>query len=127
MQIIAINDLAPGDEVLTSYVDLSIPKALRQAELFDRYRFTCDCLLCTRRERETDWIDPRESLACTKEKCDGMARMPDLTRDDAAEVKCESCGNAWSVSCKDLAEEMRVGQSVLDALEKSNGESQPRL
>lgn len=123
MQIIALDNLSPNDEILTSYVDLSIPRHLRQAELFDRYRFHCDCALCDK-SKDPSWLDPRESLMCVKKGCDGMAKLPDLSREDQeVEVKCIVCSQRWTVSCKDQAEELRVGQSVLDALERSSGES----
>lgn len=49
--------------------------------------------------------------------------MADLTSDQEVIVRCDQKGHEWTVSCKDLAEEMRVGEDVLAALEKSNGES----
>ena len=36
---------------------------------------------------------------------------------------CAKCNTKWSDNVPDLAEEMRVGESVLQALERSDGSS----
>ncbi|ORX40489.1 hypothetical protein BD324DRAFT_677953 [Kockovaella imperatae] len=58
MDIVAIRQIATGEEILTSYIDISLPLAERQADLKERYGFICDCELC-QRSRETSWVDPR--------------------------------------------------------------------
>lgn len=125
MHIVAIADIPPGQEILTSYVDVANPRRLRQAELQDRYHFECHCKLCYRSSRDLSWVDPREALSCKNPKsCDGLARLPNLEDESEQATVCSKCGHSWNVSGKDLAEEMRVGETVLSALETSNGESQ---
>jgi hypothetical protein len=63
-------------QILTSYVDLSMPRATRQSELFDRYRFDCACPLCEMSSREPSQVDPRQALKCKVPKCDGLAAFP---------------------------------------------------
>lgn len=81
MRLVAIAPIAPGEEVLTGYVDLTLPEALRGKELAERYRFECGCSLCERtRKRRTGvqagWVDPREAVACTRKGCDGKGWLP---------------------------------------------------
>ncbi|ORY22390.1 hypothetical protein BCR39DRAFT_551744 [Naematelia encephala] len=46
MNVVAISDIEPGQEILTSYIDVSLPREFRRKELKDRYGFECDCPLC---------------------------------------------------------------------------------
>jgi hypothetical protein len=59
MELIAIRDIEPNEEVsrcwestnkqiLTSYIDVSLPVEKRQSELEATYRFNCECSLCIR-------------------------------------------------------------------------------
>jgi hypothetical protein len=60
MELIAIRDIDPNEEVsftiraatdeqiLTSYIDVSLPVEKRRSELEATYRFKCECTLCTR-------------------------------------------------------------------------------
>lgn len=86
MEVVAITDIYEGEEVrlclffrrssrfadmvlsprfhkqiLTSYIDISLPRALRQADLLKRYFFACDCTLCSKYTTEPGWVDPREA------------------------------------------------------------------
>lgn len=129
MHIVAIADIAPGEEVLTAYVDIANPRRIRQMELKERYFFDCQCALCERPKQEPTWIDPREALQCKRpsdtKQCDGLTPLPaNLETDELQKVKCSKCGFSWDVSGKDLAEELRVGEDVLTAMEKSNGDSE---
>jgi SET and MYND domain-containing protein len=46
MAVVAIADIREGEEVLTSYIDVSLPRHLRRQDLKKRYGFDCDCSLC---------------------------------------------------------------------------------
>jgi hypothetical protein len=56
MQVVAIRDLSPDEEVLTAYIDISVPKHIRQADLKDRYHFVCDCTLCQKTGVDPRWV-----------------------------------------------------------------------
>ncbi|WWC72282.1 uncharacterized protein I206_106244 [Kwoniella pini CBS 10737] len=74
MELIAIKDISPDEEVLTSYIDISSPYHIRQAELLERYRFKCDCVLCEKSNGDEGWVDPRW---CVKHiGCKGKGKMP---------------------------------------------------
>ncbi|RYY82997.1 SET domain-containing protein-lysine N-methyltransferase [archaeon] len=45
MVITAARDIQAGEEVLVSYIDLALPRCVRQAELL-AYGFVCDCVRC---------------------------------------------------------------------------------
>lgn len=72
LHVVAIKDIAPGEEIVTSYVDLSDPPRVRIKTLKERYFFDCDCALCTKGKKK---LDPREVLWCGK-KCGGWVKMP---------------------------------------------------
>ncbi|RSH91536.1 hypothetical protein EHS25_009835 [Saitozyma podzolica] len=46
VDIVAIGEIGPGEEILTSYIDVSSPWETRQHELESQYAFTCSCPLC---------------------------------------------------------------------------------
>ena len=84
MQVVALREFKAGEEVLMSYIDISLPKAERQADLLKRYGFTCDCRLCARSDEE---IDARWCIRHPGCNSQGTAKMPgtlhrliDLTR-----------------------------------------------
>ncbi|KAF7350303.1 Histone-lysine N-methyltransferase ASHR1 [Mycena venus] len=63
MQVVALRDIAPDEEILTAYIDTTLPKAMRQASLRETYLFSCTCTLCA---SAPDVVDPRESVSCPK-------------------------------------------------------------
>ncbi|KAF9100543.1 hypothetical protein BGX27_000344 [Mortierella sp. AM989] len=85
--IYAVKDIAAGDEILTSYEDVLMPWATRQASLQKKFRFECRCKLCTSASNEeydttvarvkklSDLImvyvsmknDPRKAIECVRE------------------------------------------------------------
>jgi SET and MYND domain-containing protein len=89
MQVIALRDIPPNEEaslnpllealsltsdyyqILTSYIDITLPRPLRQVALKETYDFTCQCELCD----DDNKIDPRESVWCPK-SCGGMCPAP---------------------------------------------------
>lgn len=74
MDVVALRDIPEGEEVLMSYIDISLPKQDRQADLAKRYGFECDCSLCL---RETDQVDPRWCIRHQGCKAgNGKAKMP---------------------------------------------------
>lgn len=70
MVAVANADIAAGEEVLTTYVDISDDKETRQGDLQSRYGFECECPACT-----LDAVDPRN---CLLHSCGGLARMPGM-------------------------------------------------
>jgi SET and MYND domain-containing protein len=70
MQVVAIRLISPGEEVVTSYVDLALPKKSRKEELKERYKFECGCEEC-----EREGADPREALECSKTNCAGLLNI----------------------------------------------------
>lgn len=47
VQVFASRDIAAGEELCNTYVDLFAPADQRQSVLLDRYRFRCTCPACT--------------------------------------------------------------------------------
>ncbi|KAG5350891.1 hypothetical protein C0989_008893 [Termitomyces sp. Mn162] len=45
MQIIALRNINPNEEILTSYIDTTLPKYLRQKSLKETYNFECRCAI----------------------------------------------------------------------------------
>ncbi|GAA6059034.1 hypothetical protein JCM10212_001259 [Sporobolomyces blumeae] len=71
MTVVALRPIKPGQEITTSYIDTSVPRAMRQADLKQRYKFECDCAECAD-EARGDKPNPRSAHVCTKNKCDGL-------------------------------------------------------
>ncbi|WOO84849.1 Histone-lysine N-methyltransferase ASHR1 [Vanrija pseudolonga] len=112
MQVVAISDIRPGEEVLTSYIDVSLPYAERQKDLSERYGFDCKCSLC---EQNADlaWVDPRWSVLHPGCKEDGRGRMPDLRHDGEATVKCAACGDTFGINVPALRVLIERGKATL--------------
>ncbi|GAA5848967.1 hypothetical protein JCM9279_004679 [Rhodotorula babjevae] len=88
MHVVALRPIQPGDEVVTSYVDLALPRDVRQKELRELYKFECRCEACEGGEGQE--VDPRKALACPKDGCDGLIALP--ARDSTAtSVTCLTC------------------------------------
>ncbi|XP_076128937.1 N-lysine methyltransferase SMYD2-like [Alosa pseudoharengus] len=51
-EIRAVQDMKPGDEILTSYIDLLYPTDDRNERLRDAYFFTCNCKECSSRAKD---------------------------------------------------------------------------
>ena len=51
LEMIAIRNIAEGDEVLISYVDVSMDRDDRRKDLKAGYGFDCDCELCVEQEK----------------------------------------------------------------------------
>ncbi|BGP57780.1 hypothetical protein JCM8202v2_005427 [Rhodotorula sphaerocarpa] len=87
MAVVALRDIPAGEEILTSYVDLSLPRTDRRRELEERYKFRCECEACDTPAGE---VDPREAMSCpAAPKC--AALLP-ISQPDANEVECGKCG-----------------------------------
>ncbi|EJT97670.1 hypothetical protein DACRYDRAFT_111714 [Dacryopinax primogenitus] len=114
LEVIALRDLQPGEEVLTSYVDIALPRSLRWKELKDRYLFDCECVLCEK-HHDHEWIDPREALRCSKKGCKGKMGTP--TSLGTTEITCSICGTKLSVSTASLQEHVKLAEDVLHKAE----------
>ncbi|MBZ6370475.1 MAG: SET domain-containing protein [Microbacterium hominis] len=80
MAVVALRDLERGEEVVTSYVDLSLPREERQKELQERYKFVCHCEGCS----DSAGVDPREAMLCpaaAKSSCEGLIAIPGQSTD----------------------------------------------
>lgn len=64
VKVIAIKKIEPGEEIVTSYVDLAGTRKERRNDLAQRYHFMCDCSLCM--NSDPNEVDPREALKCPK-------------------------------------------------------------
>ncbi|KAL8279863.1 hypothetical protein RQP46_007713 [Phenoliferia psychrophenolica] len=94
MKVVAIRDIRQGEEVLTSYVDLALPKEERRAELLERYGFECGCEECESMEA----VDPRTSSG-------------DMTLD------CKTCARRRSVDGDALRETIKLAGESLKAVQ----------
>ncbi|KAF9060323.1 SET domain-containing protein [Rhodocollybia butyracea] len=109
MQVVAIRDIFPDEEVIL-YTHLN----LRQQTLEETYNFTCACRLCT----SINDVDPREAMNCPK-NCGGLCPLPS---DDASVIRCVKCKSVVK-SVEAILDAARVGQEGLDkasSLQDSN-------
>ncbi|KAF7313995.1 hypothetical protein HMN09_00558000 [Mycena chlorophos] len=93
-----------GKQILTAYIDTTLPRIQRQQALQETYNFDCRCSLCT-----SDDPDPRESVWCPK-KCGGICPMP------TEENPLSQCSRCKSVlrDTDAVLDAIRVGQQGLD-------------
>ncbi|KAG9031102.1 hypothetical protein FRB95_003148 [Tulasnella sp. JGI-2019a] len=126
LEVVAIRDLRPGEEVLTSYVDISLPRRLRLKELKDRYMFDCVCGACDT-PTGVERVDPREAMICGQSSCTSMLALPDSKRSVAS--ICPSCKNFPTVEVDAVLDAVRLGEEALEkatAMELDNPEGAMR-
>ncbi|KAI0263133.1 hypothetical protein BC834DRAFT_828026 [Gloeopeniophorella convolvens] len=104
-QVIALRDIAPDEEIFTSYIDTTLPKAQRQAVLSVTYNFSCECTLCS----QPPGPDPREALLCPK-NCGGTCPFPSEGKDPL--TRCSKCKSAVAATDAVL-DALRIGQEAL--------------
>ncbi|KZO93300.1 SET domain-containing protein [Calocera viscosa TUFC12733] len=109
LEVIALRDLQSGEEILTSYLDVALPRAERQKELKERYLFDCECTLCTR-ELDPDWIDPRSAVRCRTEGCTAKLRMP---QPGTTHILCNTCGTGFAIDAVSLQQHIQLGTAAL--------------
>ncbi|KAL0571883.1 hypothetical protein V5O48_010073 [Marasmius crinis-equi] len=115
LEVVALRDISPGEQLLTAYVDTTLPATLRQKALKETYSFTCHCNLCDRKQD----VDPRESLWCPK-KCGGTCSLPDIESEgtDLATL-CTACKSPVPVSnLEEVLDAVRIGSEGLEKAEK---------
>ncbi|KAJ6614749.1 hypothetical protein B0H10DRAFT_2165021 [Mycena sp. CBHHK59/15] len=105
MQVVALREMVPGEEILTAYVDTTLPRTLRQASLRETYHFVCRCQLCT----ATTALDPRESAWCPK-ACGGICPTP---TEENSLSRCTKC-KAVLQKTDEVLDALRIGQEALD-------------
>ncbi|TFK41651.1 hypothetical protein BDQ12DRAFT_733136 [Crucibulum laeve] len=110
MQVIALKYITPNEEILTSYIDTTLPRTLRQATLRETYHFTCHCSLCSHSPRP---VDHREAMYCPR-KCSGLCSVP--TEEDPL-TRCTKCKSPVK-DTDTVLDALRVGQEALEKAER---------
>ncbi|KAJ8356700.1 hypothetical protein SKAU_G00194940 [Synaphobranchus kaupii] len=59
-EVRAVQEINPGEEVFTSYIDLLYPTEDRNERLKDSYFFTCDCKECTSKAKDNEKMKVRK-------------------------------------------------------------------
>ncbi|XP_068135802.1 N-lysine methyltransferase SMYD2 [Hyperolius riggenbachi] len=59
-EVRAVQEINPGDEVFTSYIDLLYPTEDRRDRLLDSYFFNCDCRECATKEKDGAKLELRK-------------------------------------------------------------------
>ncbi|KAG8975731.1 hypothetical protein FRC05_005249 [Tulasnella sp. 425] len=112
LEVVAIKDIAAGEEILTSYVDVSLPRHLRIKELQERYMFTCTCSACSRAEDGT--VDPREAMKCERPGCRGLIPLPVPGTKSRKTLVCSTCKQALVTDVDDVLDAIRLGEEALE-------------
>ncbi|EGO03364.1 hypothetical protein SERLA73DRAFT_174827 [Serpula lacrymans var. lacrymans S7.3] len=105
MQVVAIRDIEVDEEILTAYIDTTLPRFSRQKFLKETYNFDCQCPSCTK----YSGVDPRESMWCPK-SCGGKCAVP---TEENSLTRCEKCQTPVT-SPDAVLDVLRVGQEALD-------------
>ncbi|KIK64626.1 hypothetical protein GYMLUDRAFT_160635 [Collybiopsis luxurians FD-317 M1] len=117
MQVIAIQDIYPEEEILTSYIDSTLPTHLRQQTLEETYNFKCQCRLCTSAVE----VDPRQAMNCPK-SCGELCPLP---VDEDSLIRCNKCKSIVK-SVDAVLDAARVGQEGLDKATKLQNIDPPK-
>ncbi|KAL1743961.1 hypothetical protein HDZ31DRAFT_83068 [Schizophyllum fasciatum] len=107
ISVVALRDIQPTEQILTSYIDTTLPRTLRRRELMEAYSFTCECSLCVATHPAEP--DPREAVWCPK-SCGGMCSLP---TEENSLSQCAAC----KAAIKDtdaVLDAVRIGQQGLD-------------
>lgn len=108
MQVVALRDIQEDEEVshwsrslrlekcaenlccqiLSSYIDVTLPRDVRRPDLKARYFFDCACELCSRK----DWVDPRSQVVSGADGLEEWVKhgLMLLARVDAAHFPSQS-------------------------------------
>jgi SET and MYND domain-containing protein len=75
MQVRALTEIEPDEELTIQYTDLYLPRAERRNKLESSHCFSCACPRCTEQGNQT--ADQRvEGFRCGVKKCDGLVPPP---------------------------------------------------
>ncbi|KAF8890645.1 hypothetical protein BD779DRAFT_1643693 [Infundibulicybe gibba] len=108
MQVTALREILPGEEIVTSYIDTTVSRLQRRKILQETYNFTCECNLCT---AEGDAQDLREAIWCPK-SCGGTCLMP---TQDSPSVVCTRCDGTLEPSQSEaVLDALRLGREGLE-------------
>ncbi|KAF9012634.1 hypothetical protein BDQ17DRAFT_1344310 [Cyathus striatus] len=110
LQVVALKPIEAGEEVLTSYIDTTLPKHLRQQVLRETYHFICRCSLCAHLPEP---VDLRDAMYCTK-KCGGLCRLP---AEEDPLTRCTRCKSAVK-DTDAVLDATRVGDEALKKAER---------
>jgi len=130
MELIAIRDIESNEEVssvireaaykqiLTSYIDVSLPVEKRRSELEATYRFKCECSLCLRDIEIRDpgyegvEVDLRAAIwhRDCKRKMKGKGSLPIGWEHQGEHLKRSSSG--WADASRDESHTMREMQGA---------------
>ncbi|KAK6971887.1 histone-lysine N-methyltransferase ASHR1 [Favolaschia claudopus] len=121
MQVVALREISANEEILTAYIDTTLPKAQRQTSLRETYLFSCACALCMSTQS-----DLRDSVWCPK-ACGGVCPAPTegkFTRlprsctypHNGTENSLSRCTQCLSALQKtdEVLDALRIGQQALD-------------
>ncbi|KIJ09962.1 hypothetical protein PAXINDRAFT_138618 [Paxillus involutus ATCC 200175] len=106
MNVVSLRDIAAEEEVLTAYIDTTLPKSQRQKVLEETYSFTCQCPLC---KQDSTIFDPREALWCPS-SCGGTCPLPN---EENPLSRCTKCKVAIT-DPHGVMDAARIGQEALD-------------
>ncbi|KAI5475460.1 hypothetical protein MNV49_001351 [Pseudohyphozyma bogoriensis] len=116
MRAVAISPISPGEEVLTSYVDLVLPVEERRDDLEERYKFECTCEACeTQSALREGLVDPRKAVVCGKKECEGLLALPEVVIPVVG--VCAKCGTKNTIDSAAVTEAMAEGRKQLRLVE----------
>ncbi|KAK7034676.1 hypothetical protein VNI00_012318 [Paramarasmius palmivorus] len=134
MEVVALKNIMPGEEVFTAYIDTTLPRSLRQKALKETYHFTCRCSLCAGSNDPADKMDvddgvassdlgspdPRQAIWCPR-KCGGTCSLPDIESEDTTtqSTSCFKCKTPIPKSTfEEVLDAVRIGKEGLDKATK---------
>ena len=121
----ALRDIAAGEEICHSYLDMTVTTSARQAQLRDVYHFTCDCWLCSS-DADALAIDARKTAvvvddARVRGQADKLMEQADIALQQSSGASSETVDEAtrWRLQLLGNCLELRLsvlGPEHLDVL-----------
>ncbi|KAF8331774.1 uncharacterized protein EI90DRAFT_2919583 [Cantharellus anzutake] len=112
-EVIALRPIAPGEQILASYIDISQPTPVRLRELKEGYLFDCTCEACVGYLSDSSPPDPRESLHCSR--CNTLTGFAygSESRLLKGVVSCGACGTSLVVDSTKFYDALDVSHEAL--------------
>ncbi|ELK23292.1 N-lysine methyltransferase SMYD2 [Myotis davidii] len=118
-EVRAVQEIGPGDEVFTSYIDLLYPTEDRNDRLRDSYFFTCECQECTTKDKDKAKVKIRKLNDPPKaEAIRDMVRYARNVIEEFRRAKhykyiLDSCGRSPARGAGELGQELNVVDVLL--------------
>uniref|UniRef100_A0A8C7WM80 [histone H3]-lysine(4) N-trimethyltransferase n=1 Tax=Oryzias sinensis TaxID=183150 RepID=A0A8C7WM80_9TELE len=117
LQLRAVQDINPGEEVWISYIETLSLTEDRQKQLEEQYHFTCHCQRCSSKEQDGVLLSGRE--AAWRQLKEALPRLEGLQSESNWLELLENCSNLLTSAGEEVPDEnlykLKITDMALDA------------